>query len=313
MNKILVVGDVMFDVHRRGNVNRLSPEAPVPIIDENGHSTTLGAAANVAAHVINAGIDCILAYKAYKDPFCQNSHEEFINMCADHNIICQPLDIGKTHPVTIKERIWANHQQVCRIDKEDTTKPNEGIAETWVTKLINCINNFNISTVIFSDYDKGTLTDLLIQRIVNYCHKKQIPTILDPKRPSFYTIQNLTIVKPNEPEMKSTNSDPEDMSSRLGATFLINTLAERGMKTYQYGKLIAECKALAEPGTVKDVCGCGDTVTALMGILLHFNAKIKDIVDISSKAAAISVRHEGCYVPSIDEMETLLSNIERNL
>ena len=109
---ILVVGDVMLDKHTKGNVNRLSPEAPVPIVSAGPRSEySLGAAAHVAAQIARADIPCFLSYKEYDDE--DNSHERLFTMCIENNVRCMPLLFpGVIHPVTTKERVWAGEQQV---------------------------------------------------------------------------------------------------------------------------------------------------------------------------------------------------------
>ncbi|NIU01836.1 MAG: hypothetical protein GWN01_13275, partial [Nitrosopumilaceae archaeon] len=125
-----------------------------------------------------------------------------------------PLHVRMAHPLTIKERIWANGRQVLRVDIENIEKPNKVLEDEWFDRICSVLNKKQISCVIFSDYDKGTLTDNLIQRITDVCNQDNIPTILDPKRPSFYKLKNLTLIKPNVREINSTNFEPFEVSRK---------------------------------------------------------------------------------------------------
>jgi len=310
MNRILVLGDVMLDKHLRGECTRISPEAPIPVIDliADGVSISLGAAANVAAHVVNAGIECVLAYKSYIDPPKENSHEVLKTMCSEKGILCQPLEFGNNikHTVTIKERIWAGSQQICRVDREDRSKPDKQTEVNWIKELERIIEKFNISTVIFSDYDKGTLTDPIIQNIAHYCFHKGIPTILDPKRPLFFRLKKLTIIKPNAREVKQTNHDLFHLSDILGATYLVNTLGKDGMVVYQFGEKQFYYPSQANQEEAIDVCGCGDALAGIFGIMLYFGASIEEAVEAGSAGAAINIRYRGCYVPTPNDMKNIM-------
>src|SRR5690606_40728829 len=126
------------------------------------------------------------------------------------------------------------------------------------------IVNERISVVVFSDYDKGTLTDRLIQTITDFCYESNIQTILDPKRHTFFGLQNLTLVKPNERELKCTLLTQEQCSEEMGKTYLLNTLGKDGMKLYKNQELILSVPTFAEPHAVRDVTGCGDNVSAMI-------------------------------------------------
>lgn len=304
--KILICGDVMFDKNLKGDCSRISPEAPVPIVDldPNNISVSLGAAANVASHIANANVECILAYKACLDSSIDNSHEQFIKICNNKNIICNPLQFGNViHPITVKERIWAGNQQVCRVDVEEKNKPDGKVEALWIKEIYKTINEHNIGCVIFSDYNKGTLTDSIIMNIAATCKEKKIPTILDPKRPTFYKIKNLNIIKPNNREISSTNKSAFEISMNISDTYLVHTKAKDGMDVYINGELNFQYPTLASESDVIDVCGAGDGCCAAMGIGLFYNANIESIIKFASKIAYFEVQHRGTYVPSQIEIE----------
>lgn len=309
---VLVVGDVMLDIHTFGEVNRLSPEAPVPIIDKEKEKVSLGAAANVAAQIASAGIKCHLAYKTFEVD-CNDMHRKFYSMCSEASIHACPLVYdGLSSYFTTKERVWANKQQICRIDQENSLKPNLRLSDEWIEQLKTLIDREKIKIVVFSDYDKGTLTDYIIQSIVDFCYKKNIITILDPKRYSYWGLQNLFLIKPNKREVSITNMNVQEISISLQDTYLLNTLGKDGMKLWKNGACIGGENIHVKPNQVVDVCGSGDTVSAflalsfLQDILKHRPIDIKNAMLVSSIAAAENTRHMGCFTLGRKQIKTIM-------
>lgn len=310
MKKILVVGDAMIDRHIYGETDRMSPEAPVPVVQHCREDWALGAAANVAAHITVAGMQCFFAYKATSPLGLElmsskntpstfgGKHKpewiRFANMAADRNILLRPLNTSVPTPVTIKTRIWSNSQQVCRIDEEDTSPPDASLEQDWAESIIRIIEENNIPVVVFSDYNKGTLTDEIIDQVCDYCRQNGVLTLLDPKRPSFHKLNWVDFIKPNVKEVESTNLSAEECSSLLGETFLINTLGKDGIAVYRGGEKIFDCPTEAKE--VVDVCGCGDTVTALLAIAFAKGYDMPEAVRSANKGASFTIRHKGCYV-----------------
>jgi len=299
---ILVLGDAMLDRHWYGRTERISPEAPVPVVDFDKEIWSLGAAANVAAHITTAGIGCMFAYKEscpgdlVKDT---TDWTRFVNMCCEKGILLRPMCTEKACPVTLKTRVWSNGQQIVRIDNENRDKfeVNEG----WKTYILSLFRDYDIKIVIFSDYDKGTLSDWLINEISAYCYVQDIPTLLDPKRPTFHKLRNLSIVKPNRREVSATNLTAAECSAELRDTWLVHTLGSEGMAVYKQGSLEWSCPTVARE--VVEVCGCGDTVTALLALSIYRGLNIKQAVLAANKGASFTIRHEGCYIPDRDEIK----------
>jgi len=308
---ILVIGDGMIDKHIFGNSYRLSPEAPVPIIAVDDETTTLGGAANVAAHITSANIPCLFAYKSLDysiNPgaiFFEEEHKGFLNILEHHNIIPIFLKHDKAHPLTIKKRIWTNKQQICRIDNEDTSLPDIVTENKWLHKIIETIENHNVRTIIMSDYNKGTLSDTFINSIADFAKSLNILTILDPKRPSFVHLHNLDIIKPNRKEISSTNMSTHKCSTILGDTYLVNTLGADGVDLWQKGYCILSRPTVAEE--IFDVTGAGDSFNALLGIGMYMGLTIQQSICAANKAAAYTTKHIGCYCLTYDE---IMSSIE---
>lgn len=299
--RILVIGDSMIDEHWFGESERLSPEGPIPIVKINKKILSLGAAANVASHIASAGIPNDFTYKATSSP-------EFIGFgrrCLSLGISTTPLLFSEGIPLTTKTRIWSGKQQICRIDEENTEFPTEIREKIWFDNIKMLIGAGPVNIVILSDYNKGTLSDNLIQKIATYCKRKKIITILDPKRPSFCTIKDLYMVKPNIRELTATNLTPEECSKMLGSTYLIHTLGKDGMSGYKKGSQLFHYPTVAKE--VYDVTGAGDSVTALFGIAFYKGLNIIQAVKAANRAASYTVQHIGCYVLNRKEIDECIS------
>jgi D-beta-D-heptose 7-phosphate kinase/D-beta-D-heptose 1-phosphate adenosyltransferase len=316
--RVLVVGDAMLDKHTMGRVSRISPEAPVPVIKSDlERRVSLGAAANVAAQLAEAGYSTILAHKHFTvnntDPREQKGWLNIADLCEGAELFDKIMEAGfdafplfytgVDGPLTIKERIWTGQQQICRVDYEDKRRPSPEIEEIWIRQLLELIEDHDIHTVILSDYDKGTLTDRIIQAVADFVWDNDGLTILDPKRHSYWGLQHLTVIKPNRSEIQMTHMNAERVSEELGETWLLNTLSENGMKLWKEGRHVASERTYASSSEIIDVCGCGDTTTAFLAIALLRGEKIKDAMRYASIAASVNLKHRGCYVLDKDEID----------
>lgn len=315
--RVLVIGDAMLDKHTKGRVARISPEAPVPVINADlEERVALGAAANVAAQMAAAGFDTILAHKHFyvgtNDPRDQQGWLDLLSESHSNELFDKLLYAGVDAfplfytgvdgPVTTKERIWTGQQQICRVDYEDARRPSPEIEEVWIRQLRELIEDKDIGCVIFSDYDKGTLTDRIIQSVTDFVWDNDGITVLDPKRHSYWGLQHLTVIKPNRREVEITHMDPKSISEELQDTYLLNTLSDDGMKLWQNGDHIASERVYSKPSEVVDVCGCGDTTTAFITIGLMKGLTIEQSMRMASFAAAENIKHRGCYVLSEEEI-----------
>lgn len=304
---ILVIGDTMIDIHLFGEVERISPEAPVPVVLQKTKSFSLGAAGYVAAQIAAIDGSCLLAHKSYLEPDGGNTHNRLKRLCQKHNVRTIPLQIDKVSEVITKERIWTGTQQICRIDVEDTSEPSREEEEEWFGKICDTIRQENVSCVVFSDYNKGTLTDTFIQDIATLCKKKDIPTILDPKRHTFIHLRDLGVIKPNNREILSTRKNAFHCSGLLGNTYLLNTAGKNGMRLYKNGDHIKSVKAIASHRQVVDVCGAGDITNAIVGYCLSKGKSVEEAMDSANKAAFHAVQHKGCYVLNKEEIKECLN------
>ncbi len=307
MDKILVVGDALIDTNIVGECHRLSPEGPWPILKAEKESSTLGGAANVAAHIVNAGLGCIFAYKT-SSTSSSTSSALLAQMLQEKKIVERPLFCETKYPVSIKKRVLAGHHQICRIDYEDPEPPDKKIQFDWYKTLVEIIEKEDISVILLSDYNKGTLTDNLIQMLANHYFSRPRMILLDPKRPSFVKLRRLYLIKPNGREVPATNMTAEEISHDLQQTYLVNTIGKDGVKVWQDGRELFSLPSIAQ--RIVDVTGCGDSVFAIMGIALNKGMNIEQAVNAGNKAAAISIEQYGTYALSMNEIKNCLSEIK---
>lgn len=305
-NNILIIGDAMIDSHICGTVSRISPEAPVPVLNTIEETYTLGGAANVAAQVAAVAHKTTLMYKNLRN--VTGVEDKILGkLLDDHNIKRYRLWMDSDYrpsSIPIKKRVWADNQQICRVDKENIERPSNEETEEWINKIREVIVENEIDKVIFSDYDKGTLTDYMISDIAEFCSARGVLTILDPKRPSFCDIEFLTVVKPNEKELLSTDKGSvESVSLAMDDTFVVATHGDQSTKVAQRGETIGNVST--KKVEVVDVCGAGDVHVAIL--TLKFNGdNIMYAVTSANAAAAISVQHKGCYTLTAEEVNACL-------
>jgi D-beta-D-heptose 7-phosphate kinase/D-beta-D-heptose 1-phosphate adenosyltransferase len=305
--KVLVIGDSILDIHIQCDSDRLSPEAPVPVCSYKKEEMILGGAANVAKQIAIAH-PCVLTHVS------SIWSDELYNLCDQAGIQTLALRTNVDYVLPKKTRVWANGQQVCRIDEEYSDLDFDIDMESWCGTIIRYIYENEVPIVIFSDYNKGSLNDDFIQSIVDYCCRENVITILDPKRPTYRTLKNLTIVTPNNEEIGKTILDPIEVSEYMGTTYLIHTKGADGMDLYGGG--ISLTHVAAREVGVADACGAGDTVVAFLAMaLLHQNVALNTLNDlnmhsamkIATYAAARTVMHHGNYTLSRNETLNALS------
>lgn len=306
-NNILIVGDAMLDSHVTGDVERISPEAPVPVVRAYNKSHTLGGAANVAAQVSTFADKTLIMYKNIRGAD-EGEDDVLGDLLKERSIRRVRLWMNWPNApscIPIKQRVWAGQQQVCRIDQENTDLPNHQETEGWIDTILRVIDEEEITKVIFSDYDKGTLTDDIIERVAGVCHEKGVLTILDPKRPTFWEISFLDVVKANERELLSTGlGTVEHVSFHMRNTKVIQT---RGGKTTLIGYQGDTFGAVETESTeVVDVCGAGDVHVAVFTLKFDGSNTLES-VQAANRAAAQSVKHRGCYTLSREEVLQCLS------
>ncbi|PTB95683.1 D-glycero-beta-D-manno-heptose-7-phosphate kinase [Marivirga lumbricoides] len=270
--KILVIGDVMIDSYVWGNVSRISPEAPVPIVNVKNREKRLGGAANVALNLQSMGAEPILCSVLGDD----EDSDVFIDLLNRRTISSRGLVKSKDRITTVKERVLAGSQHLLRVDSESLTELNAAEEEKLQSHILKLLPEVN--AVIFEDYDKGTITASIIKTTIEAAVQQGIPTIVDPKKNNFFHYKEVDLFKPNLKELKeglNTVFDYHDeealktQTSRLReilqARYVMTTLSEKGV--YIQGETI-EHAIPAHKRSISDVSGAGDTVVSIAGLCM---------------------------------------------
>jgi rfaE bifunctional protein kinase chain/domain len=311
--RILVIGDVMIDSYLRGKVNRVSPEAPVPIVSLEKEEDRLGGAANVAINLVAMGAVPIICSVVGTDK--QSSDlKELLEASA---ISAKGLIFSETRKTTVKTRVIGNNQQLLRIDSEQTN----AISDTEELLLINVVKSLidnGVDGIIFEDYNKGVLTENFIKSIIAYANLNGIVTTVDPKKDNFLAYKNVTLFKPNLKELKeglgldfsfSTEKDKFEESvvkleSELNNSISFVTLSEHGVYIKQEKEVFYTA---AHIRNIADVSGAGDTVISIATLCLVVGLPLNLIAEISNIAGGLVCEKSG--VVSIDK-DLLLKETE---
>ncbi|TAE16451.1 MAG: D-glycero-beta-D-manno-heptose-7-phosphate kinase [Bacteroidetes bacterium] len=312
--RVLIIGDVMIDSYLWGDVTRISPEAPVPIVQVKQRDKRLGGAANVALNVQALGATPILCATVGKD----SDGQDFLDILAKNNLSADGICLSDSRVTTIKHRILSGHQHLLRVDSEQTNllSPADS-AELWLR--IEAILP-TVHVVIFEDYDKGVLSEELIQKTIALAQKLDIPTIVDPKLRNFWHYKGATVFKPNLKELKEglkTDFNPKNLDElkqaittlkeRLSLKQALVTLSERGVyiDAEQESHLIpAHVRAIA------DVSGAGDTVVSVASLALALGLKPALMAGLANLAGGLVCEHVG-VVPIV--REELLAEAKANI
>ncbi len=308
---ILVIGDLMLDHYIFGSATRLSPEAPVPIVNVKKENKIVGGAANVASNLIDLGAIVYLAGITGNDSF----GEEIKSILQTKNIDTHLILKDESRTTTVKTRVIAGNHQIVRIDQEDTHDISSTLEDLFFEALFPCIASSDI--VILSDYNKGLLTKNLSLRIIESCNQLQKKIIVDPKGLDYTKYEGSFIIKPNRKELAEAAKTEKiateaDLIKAAGvifshtkATWLIVTLSEGGIAIINPDS----CKIIPVVATeVYDVTGAGDTVIATLSYCIALGFSIEDASIISNYAASIVIKHIGSATTTIEEIITALNN-----
>src|SRR5882762_9959655 len=193
---VLIIGDVMLDSYIWGSVERISPEAPVPIVHVKKKDFRLGGAANVALNVLSLGATPILCALIGED----DDGKKLLQRMEESGMSREGIVVSKERPTTVKTRVIASHQHVVRVDEESDREANATEEKAMMDKIINLLPQCQV--VIFEDYDKGAINPSIIDKTVALATKQNIPTVVDPKKRNFLLYKNVTLFKPNLKELR---------------------------------------------------------------------------------------------------------------
>jgi len=269
---ILIIGDVMIDAYLWGKVDRISPEAPVPILSVTKRENRLGGAANVALNIQAMGANPIICSIVGDD----GHSETFIQLLNEQNISAEGIVKSHDRITTIKTRLLGHHQQMLRVDDEVTHEITHHETDTLFNRIQLLLQTHKIDAIIFEDYDKGVITSKLIEQVVDLAKTSNIPTIVDPKKRNFLHYKHVTLFKPNLKELKeglkidfdARNNEElknaiEHLKDKIGANMVMVTLSELGIYINS-----SEEKVLipANIRDISDVSGAGDTVVSVAAL-----------------------------------------------
>ena len=293
--KVLIIGDSMIDTYLWGEINRMSPEAPVPIVEVKKHENRLGGAANVALNLKALGANPILCSVI-------GTGERgflFLKLMKESNLSTEGILSTNKRKTTIKTRVIAENKHQLRIDEEETS-PIEQVKE-FLKLTISLINDIDV--IILQDYNKGVLTSEIIEKVIGSANKKGIPTIVDPKKLNFNSYKNCTIFKPNLAEIKTgmkvdfdANNIAEiekttsELRKKLSAKGVLLTLSEKGIcinseKEFKYTPAFKR--------NIIDVSGAGDTVISVASLCLASKMDYTDLSVLSSLAGGLVCEEVG--------------------
>lgn len=308
--KILVIGDVMLDSYLWGKVERISPEAPVPVIACTSKESRLGGAANVALNIAALGATPLLIGVIGND----DTGTMFLKLMQENHISNSGIFIHKDRPTTIKTRIISGNQQLLRVD-EETDKPVVGkYEEQYLEHIKKYIHKVNPHAIIFQDYDKGALTPLIIHQVIAIANSLGIPTLIDPKKRNFFCYQDATLFKPNFKEfceglkidIKKDQFDQmfeaaKGFQQQNNISLLLLTLSEKGViicDRNKYDHTPAHIRDIA------DVSGAGDTVISVASLCLSSGLAPKQIAAISNLAGGLVCEKVGVVPIDKKKLET---------
>ncbi|HEU5218740.1 MAG TPA: PfkB family carbohydrate kinase [Gemmatimonadales bacterium] len=292
--RLVVIGDVMLDRYLIGDTERLSPEAPVPVVAIRETRSALGGAANVAANVAAIGASCRLVGAVGDDNHAGAIRAELAAArLEDRHLVPIP---GR--PTTTKTRVLARSQQVVRID-EEVDAPVEGqdqerLISTALSALVDA------DAMVLEDYNKGTLTEALIGAVMSAAKRRSIPVVVDPKFRNFFSFGGATVFKPNRRELETAMGATLDISgpdalqealAKLRVDNMLLTLGADGMVLVTKDQVITHIASLARE--VFDVSGAGDTVTAWVATALAAGATMREAAHLANYAAGLEVAKTG--------------------
>jgi D-glycero-beta-D-manno-heptose-7-phosphate kinase len=311
--RVLIIGDVMLDSYIWGAVERISPEAPVPVVNVKKRDVRLGGAANVALNIQALGAIPVLVALCGAD----DSGKKLLTILEDQKMPTEGIVTSLTRPTTVKTRVIASEQHVVRVD-EESDKIADVNEESQLLKSIEKLLP-TCHVVIFEDYDKGVLNSSIIEKTIALATKQGIPTVVDPKKRNFLGYKGVTLFKPNLKEMReglkveleSGNQKQLEkaillLREKLSISGVLASLSEHGVYIeFNEEKILLP----AHPREIADVSGAGDTVVSIAALCIALNLPAKQIAALSNLGGGLVCQHVG--VVPVDKAELLKEAIEK--
>ncbi|RLD59443.1 MAG: D-glycero-beta-D-manno-heptose-7-phosphate kinase [Bacteroidetes bacterium] len=299
----------MIDAYMWGSVDRISPEAPVPIASITNREKRLGGAANVGLNVRALGAEAILCAVIGDD----DNGNVFKQLLKKRNLTSKGILVDKNRDTTIKTRIICDNQHLLRVDEEICEPLTSNLENKFIEHLSNLISTDKIDAIIFEDYDKGNITPKIIEHIVAIANNKNIPTLVDPKKRNFNFYKNVSLFKPNFKEIteglkididknniQSIHKAAQKLQTKMNIKTVLITLSELGVFICENGSYF---NAPAQVRTIADVSGAGDTVVSVASLCLASKFDAKHIAQFSNIAGGLVCEKVG--VVPIDKEQLL--------
>jgi rfaE bifunctional protein kinase chain/domain len=302
-SRVVVVGDIMLDRYLTGDTERLSPEAPVPVVTVRERHAALGGAANVAANVAAMGAKCLLVGAVGDDGDGAAIRQELaVARLEDRHVV---TIAGR--PTTSKTRIIARSQQIVRIDEEVDTLVEGADLNRLIAAAREALADAD--ALLLEDYNKGALPPGLILAVMEVAKRRGIPVVVDPKYRQFFEYSGATVFKPNRRELESALGAAVDLQNgnllpevlaRLKVDNLLVTLGADGMVLVTKDGTLTQIPSIARQ--IYDVSGAGDTVTAWLGTALAAGASVREAAQLANYAAGVEVGKPGVATVSPEEV-----------
>ena len=306
---ILVVGDCMLDQYIHGDVHRISPEAPVPVLQEVERETKLGGAVNVAANLVALGANVSIVGISGDDP-----QRQLMLSLLEISGINHRITIDPTRSTTIKTRLLAQNQQLMRVDKEATHPISTSINDEILESINDLLTSKKVDYVILQDYNKGVLHNDSIPRIIELVKSHNIKIGVDPKFQHLHCYQGVDFIKPNLREaVNILNIEEEEFLANLevSAKAIVNTLnvksvwvtlGDKGICCYNEQGNFTHSPTHASK--IVDVCGAGDAVISILAMLDHQGSSIEQMANMANIVGGIVCSKPGVATVSINEINT---------
>jgi D-beta-D-heptose 7-phosphate kinase/D-beta-D-heptose 1-phosphate adenosyltransferase len=313
--RVLVAGDLMLDRYWVGEVDRISPEAPVPILRKSGAFGVPGGAANTACNVAALGARVTLFGVTGQD----EAGAELRGMLSKRGIDCSRISIAAGRPTTLKLRIMAHDRQMLRIDEEDTAPIEASLAVDIVRRVVRLIPR--VDAVVISDYAKGFAIEPVVVAIILTAARHGKPVVVDPKGSSFERYRGATVLKPNRNELalltglparqhQETMHAARHLLQLAGPAAIVVTEGKDGMTLLRPEVPEEHFPSFARE--VYDVTGAGDTALATLAVALAAGAPLSDAVWLSNLAAGLAVGESGTVAVSREKLTKALASLRRS-
>ncbi len=318
--KALIIGDVMLDSYLWGNVNRISPEAPVPIVALDKRENRLGGAANVALNIQSLGAKPILCSIVGQD----HKSEQFYELMKKKGIDTSAIIKSSHRKTTSKFRIIGNNMQMLRVDEESIIDLQNDEIISLVDVIKGFIKHNNVDVIIFEDYDKGIISPELISKVSIMADEEKIPIVVDPKKNNFLNYQNVTLFKPNLKELKEglkIDIEPDNQEQltaalnkllyKINANTGLLTLSDKGILICSRSKNSNSYSCQKIPAHIRnisDVSGAGDTVISVAALCTAIGLKPELLAKLSNIAGGLVCESVG--VIPIDKKRFLDESIK---